>query len=119
MSFAWSDFLDLAHFLQTGPVEIAAEVRLRAVVGRAYYAAFGVARSRAQSEGFIPLESAEDHFRLRDHFERTGRRDIARQLSRLRQWRNQCDYQDAAGNVVMMAKESTAEAHRVIRKLSG
>src|SRR5690242_6109015 len=112
MAFKWTEFLELAHFVQDSAAagRVAVEGALRTAVGRAYYAAFGVARSQAQAGGFIPFESAEDHLLLREHFERTGRRDIARQLARLRQWRNQADYQSDAGNIAMMAKESIAEA---------
>ena len=80
---------------------------------RAYYAAFGHPRS----EGFLGLESAEDHVRLRDHFGRTGRQDLARVLNKLRQWRNHADYQTEPGNLPMMLKESLAEAQRIINRL--
>jgi len=118
MSFEWRELLDLARILPSLTLpNISSEAIQRASISRAYYAAFGHARTRAQSEGFLGLESAEDHVRLRDHFSRTGRADVARVLNKLRQWRNQADYQNEPGNLAMMLKESLAEAQRIINRL--
>jgi len=38
-------------------------------------------------------------------------------LNKLRQWRNQADYQNEPGNLAMMLKESLAEAQRIINRL--
>ena len=42
---------------------------------------------------------------------------VGTKLTRLRQWRNHADYSEVPGNLQMMAKESIAEAHRVINRL--
>ncbi|HZL33967.1 MAG TPA: hypothetical protein VFC78_01575 [Tepidisphaeraceae bacterium] len=87
-------------------------------MGRAYYAAFGHARTFAESEGFISLETSEDHGLLRLHFERTRRDDIARLLGDLRKWRNEADYRGSVPNLEMLARESIARADRIVRRLT-
>lgn len=118
MEFDWSEFLRVARYLQVNSSpDFTQEAAWRTAVSRAYYAAFGCARNRALNEGFIDSESAEDHYALREHFNRTGRRDVGRQLMRLRQWRNGADYQGAPENWQMVVKESIAEAQRLANRL--
>lgn len=104
MPFDGEEFLRLAEFLKqyTG-TDFTAEAALRAGVSRAYYAALGVARTVALAEGYIALETAEDHQRLRDHFGRTRLPDIGTKLtttaavaepSRLQRRRRQPPYDD-------------------------
>src|SRR4051794_16566657 len=116
MSFDWREYLRVARLFADPafPAGINDEAAKRTAVSRAYYAAFGYARVRAQFEGFVGLESAEDHALLRQHFDRTGRRDLARILNKLRQWRNQVDYETSVNHLPMMTKEAISEAQRLI-----
>ncbi|OAN44304.1 hypothetical protein A6A03_17290 [Chloroflexus islandicus] len=75
MSFDWREYLALARGLAgDSDASYSAEAAQRAAMSRAYDGAFGFARDVAQAkEGFSPAGSADDHRRLREHFQRYGR----------------------------------------------
>src|SRR5436309_3094695 len=98
MPFDWREYLEVARWLrgQVG-TSFSQEAGLRAVIGRAYYAAYGHALRYARDYlGFVPRRRLEDwtpdHGRLRAHLRQRRRAFVASKLERLRDWRNVCDY---------------------------
>ena len=121
--FDWRDYLELARLLGAGQPGTSVRVRLseatvRSAVGRAYYAAFGHARSyAAQNLGFVATGTAADHGRLTAHFQANGMVVIARQLSRLRRQRNQCDYDNLVSTLPTMAQDALRTSAAIIHRL--
>jgi hypothetical protein len=99
MAFDWREYLTLARWLQTNtPPGLSEECARRCAVGKAYYAAYGHARNYAVANlGFVSRNNADDHGRLRAHLKQKRRGRTADCLDRLREWRNQCDYDDDLG----------------------
>ena len=120
MAFDWREYLLLARFLQ-GQIgtKYSEESVNRSAVSRAYYAAYCHARNYAHAnEDFKPTRSFRDHELLRQHFQRTGRFDIASELEDLRQWRNACDYEDdIAADLVQQVQSALQSAQEIIGKL--
>src|SRR5206468_2099220 len=96
MAFDWHAYVELAVFLQQQAGSAATpESFLRSALGRAYYGAFCHARNYARDWlGFQPRHDGDDHGRLREHLKRRRRRAVSDKLHRLREWRNESDYQD-------------------------
>ena len=119
MGFAWKDYLDLAGYLQTQPTGACCEAALRSAVSRAYYAAFCHGRNYALAKlQYQPSYSSQDHVQLRQHFTSCGMGLVARRLDALRQWRNQCDYQDSlTANLANMVAQAIRKAEEVINNL--
>jgi hypothetical protein len=116
MAFDWSEYLTLARHLQ-GQVNgsFGQEAALRCAISRAYYAAFCHARNYARDcQGFAPTYKAQDHGLVREHFKRRGNVIIATSLDQLRQWRNQCDYDDSIPNLALMCVGSILRAQEII-----
>jgi hypothetical protein len=61
MSFDWSNFLAVADALAIAEWDVNREASLRTAIGRAYYAAFGVARLGARSIRLATRRSAAEH----------------------------------------------------------
>src|SRR5712692_6446729 len=96
MAFDWKEYVELSRFLQQ-PVGNGGnqEARFRSALSRAYYGAFCYARNYARDWlGFQPRYEGEDHGRLRAHLKKSKRWRVSEKLERLRDWRNECDYQD-------------------------
>jgi hypothetical protein len=98
--FDWREYLEVARFLrgQAG-AGFSEEAGQRALISRAYYAAYGYAlRYACDNLGFVPgrrLEDrTQDHGRLRAHLRQRRRAFVASKLERLRDWRNVCDYDE-------------------------
>ncbi len=118
MPFDWKEYLELAKDLagQTN-AGYSLEAKERSAVSRAYYAAFCHARNYAKVKlRFIPTGTAKDHIRLRDHFKKV-KPQIASQLERLREWRNQCDYDDQVSNLGHLVRNALLTAESVVQKL--
>jgi hypothetical protein len=96
MAFDWKEYVELSRFLQRQAGTAAnLEALLRSGVSRAYYGAFCYARNYARDWlGFQPRYEGEDHGRLRAHLKKKKRWRVSEKLERLRDWRNDCDYQD-------------------------
>lgn len=110
MVFDWKEYLNLARSLQTQ-----GEASLRTAVSRSYYAAFCYSRNYARDhQKFYPSYETSDHFSVRDHFQRHGKPDIARRLQRLREWRNECDYDDTVYNIVVIVRSAIDSAQKII-----
>jgi hypothetical protein len=89
----------------------------RCAGSRSYYAAFCHARNYAgDHQGFLPSNTAYDHHRVRTHFRK---RDItvAIALERLRQWRNDRDYDDAVAGLPQLLRSAIAEAPKIFNRL--
>ncbi|MCS6889062.1 MAG: hypothetical protein NZQ09_12715 [Chloroflexus sp.] len=119
MAFDWREYLALAKELAgDASASYSVEAARRAAISRAYYGAFCFARNVAQAkEGFIPSGSADDHRYLRDHFQKHGRLAVASQLNRLRQWRNNCDYEDRVAGIEHLVQIAIRSADRVVQEL--
>jgi uncharacterized protein (UPF0332 family) len=97
MPFEWAQFLDIAKFLLDHGRQVSKlqDAAYRSAMSRAYYAAFGHAKVFATDTlNFIPTGTEDDHINLRDFFKDHQKPEISRQLSQLRQWRNQSDYEN-------------------------
>jgi len=55
-----------------------------------------------------------DHDLVREHFRTHRMPEIARKLQRLRQWRNQCDYDDVIINLSVLLENSISHAQKVL-----
>ena len=119
MAFQWKEFLELARDL-TGRSGLgySTEATGRSAVSRAYYAAFCWARNYAELHlGFQRTGGPEDHKFLRDHLKVQSKVQIASRLNKLRNWRNQCDYDDHVPNLNRLVKNAIKLAEKVIQEL--
>lgn len=119
MSFDWKDFLKLAEMLKDQSSLGLREARIRTCVGRAYFAAFCVARDYAERHlGFQPTRRAEDHKSVMEKL-KEKKNDAASCLARLRQWRNECDYKEnlAGKDMSDLVTSALKDAHRVVKAL--
>jgi len=96
MEFEWKTYVAVSRLL--GALADENETRealLRTALSRAYYGAFCYSRNYARDWlGFSARYDAEDHGRLRAHLKKSRRWRVSEKLERLRDWRNDCDYQD-------------------------
>lgn len=118
MPFAWRDFLEVARgLIDSSPPPL--EATMRTAVGRAYYAAFGEARTYAVANfGYTPVGNDREHRELSESFKVRGKFSwAASTLGQLRLSRNQCDYDNEAGDVAAMARASLARAEKLISQL--
>src|SRR5262245_52396544 len=96
MAFEWKSVIDVAEKLQD-LVSTAAdgEAYHRSAVSRAYFGAFGHAKSYAVA--FLNYDTRgdhEDHGRLRAHLKTKKRWAVSEHLRFLRDLRNEADYHD-------------------------
>ena len=120
MGFDWREYLTLARWLQTNlPPGMTAEGAHRAAIGRTYCAAFGYAVDYATKHlDFEPRNDADDHGRLRAHLKRRRRSATPERLDRLRDWRNDRDYQsEFPGDLVAILTAAIDAAEYVIGSL--
>jgi hypothetical protein len=118
MAFDWKEYFHLARFLSQFGAGFTQEAVFRSAVSRAYYAAFCYSRNYARDrQGFSPTHTSKDHERVRTHFKKQGRADIARHLETLRQWRNRCDYNDIVSDVSSLLQSAIARAQKVLDNL--
>ena len=115
--FDWKEFLALAKAIAgRADLSYSAEASDRTAVSRAYYAAFCLTRNCAKSKlGFRPARHSEDHANLRKYLVRLGMSKMASDLNRLRQWRNQCDYDDRVPNLSNVVKIALISAGNVVQ----
>jgi hypothetical protein len=116
MNFDWKEYLALAHFLQQhSAAGLNQEAAQRSAVSRAYFAAFCHARNYARDRHGLTLSyTGDDHFQVKRHFSTRRERGVAPKLDRLRQWRNQCDYEDSVANLATLPASALQEAQMVI-----
>jgi len=99
MPFNWREFIDIAKYLHLhgNSAIIPQKAAFRCAISRAYYAAFGHTKTYVcLLMGFIAKGTEEDHRDLRFFFRKHHHQEISRNLDRLRQWRNNCDYDNPA-----------------------
>ncbi len=100
MSFDWTEYLHLAQEMAGQATQPSTEeAQLRSAISRAYYALFCKARNhlRDVEQHRIPPDSLAHHY-VQTQFRNsrsTVRREIGRNLNRLRTVRNEVDYDDA------------------------
>ena len=125
MSFDWTQFLDFAKALEACPDSPGPwEAALRSAVSRTYYAAFHHALDRAANEGYVAKGTGEDHFSVREHFEKHRpnrvRARIATELGRLYDHRIRADYRARMGHRPdALATDSVLLADLVITLVGG
>jgi uncharacterized protein (UPF0332 family) len=120
MSFGWETFLAVAEALSAG-IAADREACLRSAISRAYYAAFGSARSHARERRHRTRQSAAEHGEVSVFYAQKYGEDgaeIAKILGRLRTNRNIADYDDACENAESLSTESIAYARRVLTLLA-
>ncbi len=120
--FAWGDYLSLARFLvRSASATGTEEAARRSAVSRAYYASFCLARAWAASrplEPFAIAGTADHHRSLRNWLRRNGHDAEAQQLERLREWRNQCDYNDVLRlRLDTVSQQSIVTAEQMLHSL--
>jgi hypothetical protein len=120
VSFDWRKFLELAQALNAGAGrDFDRESAQRSATSRAYYAAFCFARNFAMANlRYVPNRDAEDHEGLRRHLHAQGRGRAAAELTRLRLWRNQCDYDEVVQNLGMLSNNAVKLAFGLIKDLA-
>lgn len=120
MAFDWAEFLAVAEHLHTTPAPGSTrEALLRSVVGRAYYAAYGVAkRYAAQRLNFRVHDRPDDHERLPGRFISHGLPRVGVYLQQLREARNQCDYADIVDDIEAVAMNALMRAREIMDALA-
>ena len=124
MSFAWTEFLQLAQALERDPINPGPEeASLRCAISRAYYAAFIMARNFGRNNGeFVPTGTGSDHSLVKKHFMSSSnrtRKKIGTDLDRLLYSRTLADYEDILqSNAASMARSSVTRASNVINRLN-
>jgi ribosomal protein S9 len=119
MPFDWREYLNLAQSLQGhSGGSFSQEAAFRCAVSRAYFAAFCHARNFARDrQSFKPSYKADDHYLLKQYFRKTGRTEIARKLDCLREWRNNCDYDDDVSNINRMLNDAIKHSSDIFEKI--
>jgi uncharacterized protein (UPF0332 family) len=121
MSFEWSDFLPLAEELTAVDLNADREACLRTAIGRAYYAAFGMARQHARTLRLVTRQSAAEHGEIAAFYaKRYGEagEEIAFTMSRLRNRRNAADYDDEVADVESICLQSIEDARDLLNLLA-
>ena len=110
------DFLKLAVILARGSTE----AEWRASLGRAYYAAFHVARGLLEDLGFVVPRADRAHTYLSYRLQNSGDAHVERagmDLQELRQRRNQADYDLHLPVTRVMAASHVLTAEQIIQRL--
>ena len=116
MDFDWKEYLALAQFLQQHAASTSVqEAAFRSAISRAYYAAFCHARNYARDRHGLALRyTGDDHYLVKQHFSTRRERGVGHKLTRLREWRNKCDYEDAIPDLATLLASALSEAQTVI-----
>jgi hypothetical protein len=117
VSFDWSDYLKLANELAPRPISAATpEAKLRCALSRAYYSNYCKARNHLRdNEGHvIPARDAHRYVidALLNSTERK-RRDLGKDLNRLRVDRIKADYYDEFNGVASQTEVALLLAEKV------
>lgn len=118
MAFDWKEYFNLALSLQGKTKKYTQQASFRSAVSRAYYAAFCYSRNYARDEhGFEPAYTSDDHYSVREHFQDWQMVNITNSLLQLRQWRNDCDYEDTISNVSRLCTDAIKQAQKIFDAL--
>ncbi|NLM30996.1 MAG: hypothetical protein GX216_11360 [Methanomicrobiales archaeon] len=124
MTFCWAQFVEIAEYLkeQGDTNEALQEAAYRCSVSRAYYGAYRHAENYAKDTGqYVPNSTGADHSALRIWFKDKDMAEITRYLSRLHQWRKDCDYNEPLLKITDLSqyvRTSISEAWKVIDALT-
>jgi hypothetical protein len=119
MTFNWLDFLELGNSLLTSgkgpPID---ESKLRAAIGRMYYAAFGELRHHYVNVERVRFSySFEDHDILVREIDDKKSPRLAKDFTRLKNTRNMADYDNhLPGDVVKMAEGQLSRTKHILTK---
>jgi len=114
--FDWVEYLELAGELAE---RRESEAALRSAVSRAYYAVFCKARQTLRDQGFIVPRRGAHQFvweKYQNHRERSHRR-IGLHGERLKNYREDADYEETATELVRTVEDSLERAREVIHFL--
>ena len=121
MPFGWSDFIDLAEWLNTNaatprpPAD--PDAAYRACASRAYYGAFQLSLALLVKKGeYAPKHIGEDHgavVRVFKSHNAVPRRLIGEKLARLLDRRRKADYELSVTNFANLAEASVRDAKEV------
>ena len=134
--FDWRDYFDLSLELAginsveevsdiTKDQKSRSESHLRSSVSRAYYAAFCIARNYLRDELDDPRlkkqnNDVNEHKYVADELNNSRDKTLSKagkDLSRLRIYRNQSDYDDSVRNIASTAEMSIRLADNIIRSI--
>lgn len=113
MSFDWREFFTLAEEL----AERDEEAGKRTAVGRAYYAAFGTARSQIEASGVTFTKTAIDHGAVWGHLSRSSNpaeRQLGANGNRLRVARNRADYDPVVDRLEDITLDALEDARAIL-----
>lgn len=121
MSFAWRELLDIADALAALKLGVSQEALFRSAISRAYYAAFGTARSQTGVLRVSTRKSAAEHGELASFYAmRFGEagEQIAVLLSRMRVFRNAADYDATFDDAEAICEVALKDAHDLLHLLA-
>jgi hypothetical protein len=72
---------------------------------------------RERSPKYVLTNKPDEHGRLRQHYQKRGEIAVASDLELLRQWRNQCDYNDNVSNLSLMIVGAVSGAQKIFDAL--
>lgn len=119
MSFNWIDYLQLAQQLMGQNTLVSSEAKQRTAISRAYYAAYNEARQLARRHGFHESQF-DNHRSLIDYFLHEPLREwrnVGENLRRLRQQRNNADYQPRIDQLEYHARTTLALAKDLLEQI--
>ena len=112
MSFNWIEYLHLAQNLIGQEVLVSDEAKRRAAISRAYYAVYNEARKLARLRGFAGSQ-LDNHRALIEYFHNEALREcksIGANVQRLREWRNNADYDGRVDKLDYLARTTVSLA---------
>lgn len=130
MRFDWSEYLNLAQELAATNSESSdnREAKLRSAISRAYYSTFCLARNYLRDiekdpRLFRKNRDINEHQYVAEEFiyhptKKKNLVKIGENLSRLRELRNQADYEDTMFNLQREARNALMLAENIISALS-
>jgi len=124
MSFDWAEYFYLAQELNGTPtMPYSEEAKLRAIISRAYYAAFCQARNHLRdTTSYIPSRTKDTHWEVITHFRdnrNSERRKIGQDLGRLFEYRKQADYEDDyRGSLPINTQTALTLTGRILTRLA-
>ena len=121
LNFDWSEYLDLAKELAPRPISAATqEAKLRCAISRAYYANYCKARNHLRDKEGQTVPAQDAHRYVIDIFLNSAerkRRDMGKDLNRLRVDRIKADYYDEFNGVASQTEVVLLLAERVSSNL--
>lgn len=121
MSFDWSDYLKLANELAPRPINAETqEAKLRCAISRAYYANYCKARNHLRDKEGQVIPARDAHRYVIDvllNSTERKRKDLGKDLNRLRIDRIKADYHDEFNGVAAQTEVVLMLAEKVMSKL--